>query len=431
MPLPPPPGRGPPCPRLRPETGSPPAWQKAEAAQIVKLSRIARAFPATGPAHPAPGSKAARWTEPTGAISILSAPLTLTVTNTNDSGPGSLREAVAQANANPGSTIRFGLPSYPATITLTSGGLSIHSDMTIEGPGAFELTVSGGFNFQIFDVGRARVTISGLFLTLGSSDGDGGTISNRGVLTLENCSIETCTAADRGGAVYNGNELTLKNCGLSDNQTGQGGAVEHEGAALTIVNSSFIFNQAVSDGGALSLDGLSCTMTNDTVAGNKCDNGDGGVWGAGVEAKLLNSIVAYNNVKSGDGIDWYGRVESDGHNIIDYIDDIAQIDGPATGDQHDIDPRLAYPELFGGPSRSAMPLPGSPAIDAGDDSVLGPPRPSPPISAGPAFRESSAGTSTSEPSNPSCSRHSSAIPAPPAFPIPTHGWACPRAGTNG
>jgi hypothetical protein len=43
---------------------------------------------------------------------------TITVTNTNDSGPGSLRDAIA--NASSGDTINFSL-TYPATITLTCG----------------------------------------------------------------------------------------------------------------------------------------------------------------------------------------------------------------------------------------------------------------------------------------------------------------------
>src|SRR5690606_27888979 len=57
---------------------------------------------------------------------------TLTVTNTNDSGPGSLRQAIADAGF--GDTIIFDLP-LPATITLTSGQLVVSNNLTIEGPG--------------------------------------------------------------------------------------------------------------------------------------------------------------------------------------------------------------------------------------------------------------------------------------------------------
>src|SRR4051812_6577269 len=60
---------------------------------------------------------------------------TFTVLNLNDSGSGSLRQAVLDANANPGSTIDFA-PKLHGTITLTSGELSIASGVTIDGPGA-------------------------------------------------------------------------------------------------------------------------------------------------------------------------------------------------------------------------------------------------------------------------------------------------------
>jgi hypothetical protein len=65
---------------------------------------------------------------------------TITVTNANDSGPGSLRQAIADANL--GDTIDFSL-SYPALITLTSGELVISKNLTITGPGASHLAISG------------------------------------------------------------------------------------------------------------------------------------------------------------------------------------------------------------------------------------------------------------------------------------------------
>src|SRR5262245_42102815 len=66
---------------------------------------------------------------------------TIHVTTTADSGAGSLRQAIVDAAA--GDTIDFNL-SYPATITLTSEPLSIDKNLTINGPGADQLTVSGG-----------------------------------------------------------------------------------------------------------------------------------------------------------------------------------------------------------------------------------------------------------------------------------------------
>jgi len=63
---------------------------------------------------------------------------TITVINTNDSGPGSLRQALA--NANNGDRINF---AVTGTITLTSGGLGITKNVTISGPGANRLSING------------------------------------------------------------------------------------------------------------------------------------------------------------------------------------------------------------------------------------------------------------------------------------------------
>src|SRR2546423_8367237 len=59
---------------------------------------------------------------------------TVTVTNTGDLGPGSLRQAVADAAA--GDTIRFDLTGCPCTIGLLGGQIAIGKNLTITGPGS-------------------------------------------------------------------------------------------------------------------------------------------------------------------------------------------------------------------------------------------------------------------------------------------------------
>ncbi len=81
------------------------------------------------------------------------------VTNTNDSGAGSLRQALVDVGS--GGTITFSL-SYPATITLTSGELAITKDMTITGPGADQLAISGNDASRVFNVNSGTSTISGI-----------------------------------------------------------------------------------------------------------------------------------------------------------------------------------------------------------------------------------------------------------------------------
>src|SRR6266540_7163753 len=83
---------------------------------------------------------------------------TITVTNTNDSGAGSLRQALAVAHN--GDRINF---AVTGTITLTSGGLGVTKNVTISGPGANQLSINGNQATLVFGVAPQRtVSISGL-----------------------------------------------------------------------------------------------------------------------------------------------------------------------------------------------------------------------------------------------------------------------------
>src|SRR5262249_31702316 len=96
---------------------------------------------------------------------------TLTVTNTLDSGKGSLRYEIAHANKN--TTIVFDPRLDGQTITLT-GELDITTGLTIQGPGAGQLTISGGNHSRVFDVNApAPVVLSGLTVSGGDGYGSG------------------------------------------------------------------------------------------------------------------------------------------------------------------------------------------------------------------------------------------------------------------
>ena len=101
---------------------------------------------------------------------------TRTVTNGNDSGAGSLRQAIIAAS--PGDTINFA-PSV-TTVTLTSGELVIDKNLTITGPGANRLTVTENppafTYFRIFNISSSTVTVSmsGMTISNGVTYGSGG-----------------------------------------------------------------------------------------------------------------------------------------------------------------------------------------------------------------------------------------------------------------
>ena len=105
------------------------------------------------------------------ALEDRTLPSTFLVTNLHDSGAGSLRLAVQNADATSGAVIDFAAGLH-GTITLkeSSGQLNVTSNMIIDGPGANKLTVSGNNASRVFDVANsATVTIAELTIANGSA----------------------------------------------------------------------------------------------------------------------------------------------------------------------------------------------------------------------------------------------------------------------
>src|SRR5712671_1996064 len=130
----------------------------------------------------------------TAAVNVhAGTPCGLVVDNTNDSGPGSLRDAV-EICAAPGQTITFntnGVFAVPQTILLTTGEIVINKNLTIRGPGANRVSVSGNHISRVFNVSETagpaiaaalpmglNVTIVGLTITNGFHSNSGGGIYN-------------------------------------------------------------------------------------------------------------------------------------------------------------------------------------------------------------------------------------------------------------
>ena len=98
------------------------------------------------------------------------------VTNTNDSGAGSLRACIAAATS--GSTITFSSSLAGQTITLTSGHLVIGTNLTIQGLGANQLTISGGNAARVFDIATGSNAVSVTIENLTIANGNAGAICN-------------------------------------------------------------------------------------------------------------------------------------------------------------------------------------------------------------------------------------------------------------
>jgi hypothetical protein len=269
---------------------------------------------------------------------------TLSVSNCNDSGPGSLRAAVG--SAAPGDTITFSVSCPPASpIILTSGPIDITTNLTISGLGPNEEAVSGDGNSQVFDVASSvTATISGLTIEDGSANAyctyfcgsSGGGIENSGTLTVYD-DVVTNNAANLGcdgdcdsdgGGIENeiGAILTVTDSTLSDNDAGgnlegcsagceaSGGAIENFGT-LTVTDSTVSDNLAAagcgaacgSSGGGIDNTG-GATIDASTISGNQANNSctiacgpdGGGIENeSGASLTLHNSTVADNSANTG------------------------------------------------------------------------------------------------------------------------------------
>ena len=186
----------------------------------------------------------------------------ITVTNTNDSGPGSLRQALADANN--GDVIGF---AVTGTIGLTSGELLVARSITISGPGTENLAVSGNNQSRVFHVASGQtVTISGLTITNGhASDSGGGIYNDHAVLTLGNCLITGNSAAGNvGGGIHNDGKnigralLQINNSLITNNSGGIYNDALQAGAATVVISYSTLSNN--SPGEAINNDGWSCTF---------------------------------------------------------------------------------------------------------------------------------------------------------------------------
>ena len=118
-------------------------------------------------------------------------PSTLTVTTTADSGPGSLRAEIAAAAS--GDTIVFAPSLDGQTITLTSGELLLNQNLTIQGPGAAQLAISGNQLSRVFEVAaNMQVTLAGLTIlngNVGVEVAGGGIYNNGGTVALRHTAV--------------------------------------------------------------------------------------------------------------------------------------------------------------------------------------------------------------------------------------------------
>jgi uncharacterized repeat protein (TIGR01451 family) len=239
---------------------------------------------------------------------------TLVVTNTNDSGPGSLRQAINDAVS--GDTITFS-PEVSGTITLTSGELTVNRDLTITGPSSTNLAISGNRASRVLSITTGvSVTLSGLSVADGYAyQADGGGIYNSGTLHLVNSAIYSSTATPGfynnqvvyglGGGIFNQGTLTLTHSVVHDNYTiCSGGGLYNLSGTVTLIGSVMYGNWANGGGGLYNQRGT-VALTDSAVYGHWASSGGGLFTANGGSTTLTRSEVFSNTASSGGGLVTY------------------------------------------------------------------------------------------------------------------------------
>jgi hypothetical protein len=265
---------------------------------------------------------------------------TFTVNDLADSGPGSLRAAVAAADVTAGADLITFAPKLHGTITLTSGPLdlsAVPASLTIEGPAENELTLSGNNASRVFDISTgATVAIDNLTITDGKvvADNGGGILVQTGAtLALEQVVVTGNSAyADArgnfgsGGGIENDGSLTVTQSIFTSNlasggsftdpitEGSAGGAIDSQGPSLTVTGSAFSSNHAVGpttgtgegNGGAINTSSTA-TITGSSFSGNLAfgRTSNGGAISAGeneliaVPSMAINTCTFTGNVARG------------------------------------------------------------------------------------------------------------------------------------
>lgn len=280
----------------------------------------------------------------------------ITVTNTNDSGPGSLRRALT--DANDADTIVF---AVTGTIGLTSGGLLIAKNITVYGPGSKQLSIDGNQALFVFGIFPGKTaTISGL--TIRNAEAGAGVWNEQGTLTVSDCAVTSnsyrglfndegtlnvtnCVLSGNAGAglsTYDG-VTNVSNCVVSGNSSGglvndgphggpsppkdpvgahsmtidnsvisdnSGPGVSNIAGFLTVLDSTLSGNSAGQTmngagimSGPLFKTPADATIINTTISGNSAPDFGGGIAGGGWRVTIVNSTISGNTAgNSGGGI---------------------------------------------------------------------------------------------------------------------------------
>lgn len=227
-------------------------------------------------------------------------PSNLTVTTTDDAGPGSLRDAISRIAVD--GVIDFDPALAGQTIGLTSGQLVIPRNMTIDGSAAAGLAVSGEDSVRVFEVAAgATVSMTDLVIRNGVAAPQGGGVRNYGALTLERVVVKDNTENAGGPANF---------------EFGGGGIYNGDSATLNLIDSEVSGNQTLNHpgGGVYGFFNSTINVTRSTISGNVSGDVAGGI------RSLGNTTVENSTVSGNTSTAWHGGgiFHTDGQLVVNY-----------------------------------------------------------------------------------------------------------------
>lgn len=233
---------------------------------------------------------------------------TFTVTNTSDTGAGSLREAIEEANTTAGADEVVFAEGVGGTITLGSQLPTVTDEAGLVIDGGGDVTVSGNNQVRVFEV-VGKLALRNLTITEGHNAVYGGGILNLGHLTVANSTISGNSARLLGGGgIFNGQyffgdeigTLAITDSTFSDNNAANGGGIFNtRNGLLTVTNSTFSDNNADDEaggsGGGIQVSGGSTlTVTDSTFSNNHASYSGGGI-SSGGETQLTAANSTFSN----------------------------------------------------------------------------------------------------------------------------------------
>ncbi len=300
-----------------------------------------------------------------------------------------------------------GIFSYDAPVELTNVTLSGNSALKGGGLASYgtvsvvDSTISNNIATEdgggAFSASQTPFCFSNTLISNNTAQRGGGMYG--GAFALAGCTVSDNTASSDGGGVWVSAELSVINSTIADNDSGgSGGGIRTAGAVVEFANNTVANNTATTHGGGIhTLSSSVLAFKNSTISGNTAGQQGGGIYhwgydtvdltnltitnndagshGGGIYARnlnLANTVIAENTSPTGPDGCGTSAITSLGHNLIG--DDSSFTFTAAPTDlvgttASPIDPLLEALADNGGPTRTHALLPGSPAFDAGDNSL--------------------------------------------------------------